>query len=196
MSCHFFCFSAFCFCWAGLLAFLAQASSALCSNQSNTTHTHTLEHRHTLGREPTSVVSVAATRRHHRLITKKRCSVAGTSRWHRHHTRCARFTPDMLKPRCVLRLYRPLGSAVAVPSMAFPDGNTYSVPAPFRNPSWPQQRFALGRTSTCIGRHLPCGKQGGLALQHLPAVPVCSVAMAPSFPTGPAPLRASGVPKC
>lgn len=93
----------------------------------------------------------------------------------------------MLKPRCVLRLYRPLGSAVAVPSMAFPDGNTYSVPAPFRKPFLAAAAICP-RPNLEVYRPPPaCGKQGGLALQHLPAVPVCSVAMPPSFPTGPTP---------
>lgn len=116
----FFCFSAFCFCWAEPAGPLL--SSFFCPVLESIKHTLRLPHTH--ARTRTNQCRIC--RRHQTpLQVNKRCSVVSTSRWHRHHTRCARFTPDMLKPRCVLRLYRPLGSALAVPSMAFPDGNTY-----------------------------------------------------------------------
>lgn len=61
----FFCFSAFCFCWAELAGSLL--SSFFCPVLESIEHTLTLPHTHTLEHGPTSVASVAATRRHYRL---------------------------------------------------------------------------------------------------------------------------------
>lgn len=126
MSCHVL-LLCFCFCWAGL-ALLAQASSALCF-ESNQTHTHWTG-------APRANQCGILSPPPNATIVSKRCSVAGTSGWHRHHTEAPDSPQICLKQvRAMLPwLYRPIGSVVAVPSMAFPDGNTCPPPSsPFRN---------------------------------------------------------------
>lgn len=168
LGCHvMFCFCSFAS--AGLDWLLAQASPALCFRiKSNTLD---------WGHGPTSLpVCGILSPPPNATIASKRCSVVGTSRWHRHHTEA----PD--SPQICLKqvpwLYRPLGSVVAVPSMAFPDGNTCPPPSsPFRN-IWAAVVICPRPNLERIGRQL---SRGNLSCRPA-AVAITSCSYAPTGP--------------
>lgn len=149
LGCHVIFFAFLLFASAGLGWLLLKLLLLPCA-RTNQSLTHTLgQHR------PASVVSVAATRTPPHRFVHKRCSVASTSRWHRHHTDAPDSSQICLNQGACyyVRLYRPLGSAVAVPSMAFPDGNT--CPSPFRNHLGRRSDVPSAEPFGRIGRHLP-----------------------------------------